>query len=669
MACLEKKTIAACSCTIANRLMIDTGSLFFFHTKFSSCEKKSVWNLIGQFYNLIFYEQCFNLLLSNLAWEVVMNLVDMLMNRSSFTVVDTPLLRSFEKKTEIETSALSQKYNICGDRVWSARGINKYRIRGMSKINSDFSNRVALFICALLVTATVFVYVFDGTLEISLPGIAIPAAFLLYYQASSYYADLDKFNDVIHVHTETRKTLREILQSSMHKKNSLLHTACLTQNVSMVRLIVDIAPNCNVIDAHNDYKATPLQLAVCIGNVPITQILVNAGADINKEDFFSKQTPDHLARSMGHKDIVDLLRGNSSFKQTPPKKIPLLNFEYLLHSAVSNSDRELLDFCLSKNYSIRAQDPATGNLPIHIAAQVGFVAAMPNLIDMTSDQSLIDVPNNRGNTPLFEACQNKRVDPVKWLLENGANFLIQGEARTTFPFATCDFSDEVFRQIVSTEFEIAILTGDEKRAINSLESLLPSDVSRFTNIPVIYRSAVVKRELNGFFGIITEAFELAVQGRSWTKEVVHSWNCYFELYPDKRGSWKQRGDSIEISREQVVQISDYLERCDRENRLPSNFNMRSVPRLNESASYLKGIFKRENKLRRFFSAYEILDMPEDQKSFLETLDKHYEKLFNYTRNNEGDRKNTELFRRIIKSARDKIIEDDKQRENEYEYIS
>lgn len=91
--------------------------------------------------------------------------------------------------------------------------------------------------------------------------------------------------------------------------------------------------------------------------------------------------------------------------------------EGALHIATRARDSQMLLYLLQSgaNPNLRDRD---GNAALHIAAQIGFNEAV-RWLGMVN--ATVDATNNRGETPLILAVQQRHADTVNQLIENGAD--------------------------------------------------------------------------------------------------------------------------------------------------------------------------------------------------------------------------------------------------------
>ena len=91
--------------------------------------------------------------------------------------------------------------------------------------------------------------------------------------------------------------------------------------------------------------------------------------------------------------------------------------EGALHIVTKRRDVTWLSFLLSRGANPDMRD-ASGNTALMLSAQLGFAEGIALLIDRRAQ---VDLANNRGETPLMRAVQNRDIATVRTLLAAGAN--------------------------------------------------------------------------------------------------------------------------------------------------------------------------------------------------------------------------------------------------------
>lgn len=216
---------------------------------------------------------------------------------------------------------------------------------------------------------------------------------------------------------------------------------------------------------------TSLHRAVACDNVPIVNLLIERGADVNATDTLNLYRPLHVAVNQGCFNTVDLLvkKGASLEAEckegyTPlfhailsnniklVKKLDILGADfhhlssvkmiYPLNFAVSLGRREITQYLVLNGAGVLVECPVSGNLPIHDVAlsQVGkkvetfrleLAKITTILIDNGSD---LEPVNKQGLTPLQLALREQNFNVVEVLVREGVNINKEMDQATYFHF-------------------------------------------------------------------------------------------------------------------------------------------------------------------------------------------------------------------------------------------
>jgi len=188
------------------------------------------------------------------------------------------------------------------------------------------------------------------------------------------------WNDVL-----SRESFRKKTKKILTENNSKLWRASRKGDTDEVKRILHTGMV--AIDSHRDKfcvgssicYATPLKIASCYGNKDVVQILVKAGADVNKADK-KGHTPLQSATSFGRNDIAEML----------------------------------LDYGADPK---RADED--GLAPLHKAAGDDNCGLVKLLIERGAE---VNMCTRFGLTPLNYAKMFKRRRVVKLLIDRGANY-------------------------------------------------------------------------------------------------------------------------------------------------------------------------------------------------------------------------------------------------------
>lgn len=167
----------------------------------------------------------------------------------------------------------------------------------------------------------------------------------------------------------------------------------------------------------NKDNGSPLSHALKSGNIEIVRLLLNAGAKIELNPSWDRESL-FFAVNKGYIDIIKLILVEGT-------DIGILNEgETMLHAAARYGQRDivecLLDIATKKGIQQSYIDTRNQNYDtaLHIAASKGCTDIVRLLINTSAD---INVKNGRQETPLHKAVISNKLDTVNLLLQAGAN--------------------------------------------------------------------------------------------------------------------------------------------------------------------------------------------------------------------------------------------------------
>jgi ankyrin repeat protein len=158
---------------------------------------------------------------------------------------------------------------------------------------------------------------------------------------------------------------------------------------------------------------TALLLAAALGNLPIVQELLKAGAEVDIPDK-DGDTPLLIAcqgDKKSHLEIAKLLiekKADVNFRNN--------NGVTCLHRATFNNNVDMLNILLAHGANVNAKN-VIKQYPLHLAAEKGFTEIAELLIQGKCDR---EVKNDRNWTPLMLAAYKNKTDVLKLLLRKGA---------------------------------------------------------------------------------------------------------------------------------------------------------------------------------------------------------------------------------------------------------
>ncbi|ALA62383.1 ankyrin repeat family protein [Turkeypox virus] len=198
--------------------------------------------------------------------------------------------------------------------------------------------------------------------------------------------------------------------------NTLIDNNC---DSEIVKLFIEKGVSINIKD---DLGRTPLHCSVNTGRYDITSLLIDLGANINAVDSILG-TPLHYSIINNDLQVTKLLLDRGA-----DTNIYNNHIDTVLNIAVSYKDKYLIGLLLEKGADIRLkgkEDPV-----IHRALDTKDQDIILQVLNCGAD---INAKNRSGNTALYIAVSNSRIDTVKTLLENGADPNIKNDIYNNTP--------------------------------------------------------------------------------------------------------------------------------------------------------------------------------------------------------------------------------------------
>ncbi|XP_053595299.1 alpha-latrotoxin-Lg1a-like, partial [Microplitis demolitor] len=166
--------------------------------------------------------------------------------------------------------------------------------------------------------------------------------------------------------------------------------------------------------SNKNYHNTPLHLAVMNEDDKIVKILLDRGADINKENLFRINPLDLLMQETNEK-ILELFIDHIS--DTNIKDSVYIR---LLIDLLDKNRTELVEKLLSKCLTININEAMSTINFLCKAAKKGYYRIVEKLLERGVDANVVDNTGYRSDTALYIACEKGYLGIVKLLLDNGA---------------------------------------------------------------------------------------------------------------------------------------------------------------------------------------------------------------------------------------------------------
>jgi ankyrin repeat protein/L-ascorbate metabolism protein UlaG (beta-lactamase superfamily) len=185
-------------------------------------------------------------------------------------------------------------------------------------------------------------------------------------------------------------------------------------------------------DEEDRFASLPMHLAAIQGNVEITRLLLEAGADVDCGDS-DESTPLDVAALNRKKDLVEFLISRGADVNRRDK-----NGAYSLSFAASGGDTAIVRVILAAGADLNYRS-AEGTTLLHMAASRGLNGLCDALFARGAD---MNAANGIGQTPLHWVAMGRRPEMVTLLLDHGANIAALDEHGET-PLTVAAFSDRL----------------------------------------------------------------------------------------------------------------------------------------------------------------------------------------------------------------------------------
>lgn len=194
-----------------------------------------------------------------------------------------------------------------------------------------------------------------------------------------------------------------------------IHTAAREGNLKEVRR--QLAWGVNVNRNHFFTRETPLIEAAANGHVDVVNLLIENGADVNLkgEAWYG---PLHSASANGHIEVVKILLENGA-------DVNIFHHNKPLHNAAMNGHIEVAEILLAHGADINAKG-INEAAPLHTAVSNNQLAMAKWLLSKGANVNPIA---SYGCTPLHSAGWRNNVDIGKILLEHGADPTLECNGR------------------------------------------------------------------------------------------------------------------------------------------------------------------------------------------------------------------------------------------------
>lgn len=192
-------------------------------------------------------------------------------------------------------------------------------------------------------------------------------------------------------------------------RSAPLRHAALKNQLAEAEVLVKQSPT--MVQGHDDLRRTPLHFACAQAGLPLVELLLKHGADVNATDF-ADHTPLHGAAFAGVPDIINALLA----MKADPNQRNRQRVTPLFHAAVRGS-LPAIEALLRGGADLKAVDNL-GETALHRAATGGHVEVIKRLLDGGAE---VNVRDRQGHSALHQAAQQGHTEAVKLLLSRKAD--------------------------------------------------------------------------------------------------------------------------------------------------------------------------------------------------------------------------------------------------------
>ncbi|CAH1783918.1 unnamed protein product [Owenia fusiformis] len=197
----------------------------------------------------------------------------------------------------------------------------------------------------------------------------------------------------------------KVVWDSNHKGMVPIHLATYRGYEDMVEFLIEAGCDVNVITPKT--RRTPVHYAVTGNNLACLEMLLNAGAEVNRSDAFGN-TACHYAAEDGSCDILDYLILRAACIDIPDmtNKTPLMK-------AVQTGQIQSVKTLVKAKCHVNARN-MNGDIALHLACRLADMDIITYLMIAGSDKNC---QNDKGRTPLMEAISYRNKDVVSKMID------------------------------------------------------------------------------------------------------------------------------------------------------------------------------------------------------------------------------------------------------------
>jgi len=230
------------------------------------------------------------------------------------------------------------------------------------------------------------------------------------------------------------------------------------------------------LNSPDDKRYTPLHYVSSVGDVKMSEILLEQGSNINIPDKDGNTALLWAAKKGKLQVVISLVEKFFAC-------VNIQNFagDSTLSYATANNDAQMVLFLLDNGASPNTRN-LRGETPLHIAAALGYVKILELLVK--NGGAWLEVEDEVGDTPLHFAVREGQVEAIECLLNLGADPGHSNEDDETPIVLAEDLGDtkiiRIFEQLAGGSSNVAAADADDHLNFDSHIKLLSTEVSKLS---------------------------------------------------------------------------------------------------------------------------------------------------------------------------------------------